>query len=209
MIRPATFYNTRFGRYFRDRKYHKFFKSLVPGEVAIDCGANVGKFTQKMCRLGVMVYAFEPDPSAFNFLSEKFKHNKNVILINKAVSDHSGNGKLYFDKRSGQDHLKWSIRSTLLVEKPNADPEAFSEVEIVDLTEFIKSLARPIGMLKMDIEGVEVVVLNKLIDLGLTSKIRHIMIETHERFPTLKDSTKALRERVKALNLTNIDLDWD
>lgn len=209
MIPSNIFYNTRFGRYFRDRKYNKFFKSLAPGEVAIDCGANIGKFTKKMCRPGVTVYAFEPDPSAFKLLSEKFRHNQNVILVNKAVAAHSGKGKLYFDKRSGQDHVKWSIRSTLLAEKPNADPEAFSEVEIVDLAEFVRSLVKPIGMLKMDIEGAEVAVLNKLVDLGLTSKIRHIMVETHERFPTLKESTEALRERVKLLKLANIDLDWD
>ena len=67
---------------------------------------------------------------------------------------------------------------------------------------------KPIGLLKMDIEGEEVRVLNKLIDLNLHQKIRKIVVETHERFLVLKEPTKKLKKRIRALKLRNIDLDW-
>ncbi|MBX4206187.1 FkbM family methyltransferase [Candidatus Parcubacteria bacterium] len=204
----VNFFDTRIGRRVRDWKYNKLFSRLAPGEVAIDCGANVGKFTTKMAKPGVTVYAFEPDPHAFKVLESKFKDNTGVVLMNKAVSARAGRGKLYFDKRSSADEVAWSIRSTLLAEKPNMDLKAFFEVEIIDLAEFIQGIEKPIGLMKMDIEGAEVDVLNKLIDLGLTKRIRNIVVETHERFPTLAEPTAKLRERIRREGISNIDLDW-
>src|SRR5215213_9742927 len=35
---------------------------LKPGDLAIDCGANVGEITARMRASGATVYAFEPNP---------------------------------------------------------------------------------------------------------------------------------------------------
>lgn len=202
------FYDTRIGRYFREHKNKKLFDSLVAGEVAIDCGANVGKVTKKMAKPGIIVYAFEPDPNAFKALQAKFKEETNVTCFNKAVSDHSGSAKIYFTDKYNENPEKWSTGSTLSADKPNVDKTNFAICEVVDLAEFIQNLGKPIGLLKMDIEGEEIKVLNKLIDLGLTKEIRKIVVETHERFPTLTEPTRELKERIRELKLKNIDLDW-
>ncbi|MEK7227474.1 MAG: FkbM family methyltransferase [Patescibacteria group bacterium] len=202
------FYDTRIGRYFREYKNKRLFGSLVAGEIAIDCGANVGKITQMLARPGVVVYAFEPDPNAWKILKSKFEGMENVICINKAVSDHSGTAKIYFSDKYDENPEKWSTGSTLLADKPHIDKGNFAICEVMDLTEFIKNLDKPIGILKMDIEGEEVKVLNKLIDLGLTKKIRKIVVETHERFPILKELTEELKNKIKRLNIKNIDLNW-
>jgi hypothetical protein len=60
----------------------------------------------------------------------------------------------------------------------------------------------------MDIEGEEIKVLNKIIDQGLYKKARNIVVETHERFPTLAQSTKDLRNRIYDLGIKNIDTNW-
>lgn len=184
------------------------FNFLSPGEIAIDCGANVGNVTKKMARPGVVVYAFEPDPNAFKELQSNFIGIDKVICLNKAVSNHSGMAKIYFNNRYSEDPKKWSTASTLLIDKPHVDKSNFFECEVVDLADFIKNLNKPIGLLKIDIEGEEVKVLNKLIDLNLTSKIRNIVVETHERFPILKKPTEDLRERIRLNKIKNIDLDW-
>ncbi len=202
------FYDTRLGRYVREYKNKRLFNSLRAGDIAIDCGANVGKITKKMIMPGVKVYAFEPDPNAFKELEQNVCNNENVILINKAVSDHAGRSRIYFNNRYNEDPKKWSTGSTLLIDKPNVDISNFAEVEVVDLADFINKLNRPIGVLKMDIEGEEVKVLNKMIDLGLTQKVRKIVVETHERFPTLKQPTEELKKKIKDRNLKNIDLSW-
>ena len=204
----VNFLDTRMGRYVRKWKYGRIFNRLSPGEIAIDCGANVGGVTKKMIKPGVKVYAFEPDPNAFKELQANLSGLSNVELINKAVSDHTGTAKIYFNNRYNEDPAKWSTGSTLLVDKPNVDRDNYAIVEVIDFADFIKSLDKPIGLLKMDIEGEEVRVLNKLIDLGLTSKVRNILVETHERFPTLKIPTEELKKKIRSKGIKNIDLDW-
>ncbi len=204
----VSFYDTRIGRYVRQWKYGRVFNRLKPGEVAIDCGANIGKITRAMASSGALVYAFEPDPNAFRILVENTKGLSNVICHNKAVSTENGIAKIYFNDQYCENPEKWSTGSTLLPDKPHVDKSNFAVCETLDLAEFIKNLNKPIGVLKMDIEGAEVNVLNKLIDLGLTQRIRRILVETHERFPTLKEPIERLRARIVALNLRNIDLDW-
>lgn len=202
------FYDTRIGRYFRKWKYDRIFKSLDQTEIAIDCGANVGKVTKKMAVNALKVYAFEPDPNAFRVLVENTKELQNVICFNKAVSDHNGIEKIYFKTRYQEDPEKWSTGSTLLRDKPDIDKEGFKECEVIDLTAFIESLNNPVGLIKIDIEGEEVKVLNKLIDLGLYKKVRNIVVETHERFPSLRESTEELRRKIKSKKIKNIDLEW-
>ncbi len=202
------FYDTRMGRYFRKYKNKRLFDSLRAGDIAIDCGANIGKVTKRMAKPGVLVYAFEPDPNAFKVLQVTFQGVENVICLNKAVSDHSGTTKIYFNNRYNENPEKWSTGSTLLVDKPHVDESNFAICEIIDFAEFIQNIDKPIGLLKMDIEGEEVRVLNKLILLGLTSKIRNIVVETHERFPTLRESTEELKKTIRLKKIKNIDLNW-
>jgi FkbM family methyltransferase len=205
----VNFYDTRIGRYVREYRNKKLFKSLMPGDVAIDCGANVGKITTRLAaRPGVTVYAFEPDPYAFEALKSNTQGLKNVICINKAVSDYNGKAKIYFSDHYGENPEKWSTGTTLLADKPNINRNNFTEVEVIDLAEFIQGLNKPIGIIKMDIEGEEVRVLNKMIDLGLINRIKKMVVETHERFPILAEPTARLKERIRREKIKNIDLNW-
>jgi FkbM family methyltransferase len=85
-----------------------------------------------------------------------------------------------------------------------------TQVQCIDLSEFIFSLQRRIRFLKLDIEGSEIPVLHKLIDTGAIRSIDLVGVETHERLsPRLKDETNALRERIRSEDLGNrIRLDW-
>ena len=61
-----------------------------PGDIAVDCGAHVGKISQKLERRGAIVHAFEPNPYAFQELAARFSCAKNVHLYNKGVLDRAG-----------------------------------------------------------------------------------------------------------------------
>lgn len=198
----------KIGKYLRAFKYRNAFSSLKEGEIAIDCGANVGSVTRKMLERGVRVYAFEPDPYAFKSIESNLGNNSNLTLINKAVSDHNGTAKLHFHKNAYNDQVLWSRASSLVAEKGNVDQGHFVEVEVIDFVEFISGLKGTIGLLKMDIEGEEVKVLNALIDAGLVSKIRNIVVETHERIPVLKKPTMELRKKILSKKIKNIDMNW-
>jgi FkbM family methyltransferase len=185
------------------------FRQLRPGDVAIDCGANVGEVTRRMARPGVQVFAFEPNSHAFEVLQSKFTGNGDVVCLKKAVADRVGSVRLYLHQNSEADPILWSVGSSLIESKGNVDRDRYEEVEAVDLCEFISKIDRPIRILKIDIEGAEVTLLNKLIDLNLHKRVSKIVVETHERIPSLAEPTDRLRERIRLEGIRNIDLTWE
>lgn len=93
--------------------------------------------------------------------------------------------------------------------KGNVLREKNVEVEIIDLCKFIESLNRRIRILKMDIEGVECRVLEKMIGTGVIEKIDYAFVETHDhKIPELKAETNSIRELIKTRGIRNINLDW-
>lgn len=185
------------------------FADLRPGDVAIDAGANVGDVTEIMAKTGATVYAFEPNPHAFKVLAKKFAGRPNVHCLNKAVLDHAERLRLYFHENARWNPVKWSNGSSLLSFKKNVTAENSVEVEAVDLAEFIRSLGVPVKLLKMDVEGVECAIIEKLIDTGLVREIGYLVAETHEEgIPELRERTEQLRRRIAAEGFTNVNLDW-
>jgi FkbM family methyltransferase len=183
---------------------------LGPGDVAIDCGANVGKFTLPLARTGATVYAFEPNPDAFAELRRATGQFPNVVLRQAAVTTAGKPVKLYLHKWAGEDPVHWSTGSSLLAGKNNVRGDRFVEVEGIAFADFVESLGdQPVSLLKMDVEGAEVAILDQLLDRGLHTRIEQAFIEMHDRrVPDLVEPSRRLRERLKAAGLDNFRLDW-
>ena len=186
-----------------------FSIKLTKADIAIDCGANVGNITQHLCKSGATVYSFEPNPYAFRVLQDRFSNVQNVHCFLKGVSDNKSKMKLYLHENSDEDQVYWSVGSSLLNFKGNVLTDKYVEVEIIDLCEFIESLNQRVRILKMDVEGVECRILEKIISTGVIDKIDYAFIETHDhKIPELKAETNAIRELIKKRRIENINLDW-
>jgi hypothetical protein len=97
----------------------------------------------------------------------------------------------------------------LLHYKDNVNSEKYFEIEVIDLAEFVKNLNRRIKVVKLDVEGVECSILNRLIDTGIIRNIEVLLVETHEnKIPELRECTAKLRQRIIDEMLGNIYLDW-
>jgi FkbM family methyltransferase len=186
-----------------------FAVKLRRGDVAIDCGANVGDVTARLARTGATVYAFEPNPYAYAKLAERFSNSDNVHCRNDAVLDEAGSMKLFLHRQSNDDPVKWSTGSSLLAGKSNIDPQTFVVTNTVDLTAFIWSLDRRVTLLKIDVEGVECRIVRHLIRSGCIDQIDHVFVEMHEsRVPDLQAQAEELRRMIEERGLYNIHLDW-
>ncbi|MDB5694425.1 MAG: hypothetical protein JWO81_3488, partial [Alphaproteobacteria bacterium] len=183
---------------------------LKPGDVAIDCGANIGDMTALMAATGAAVYAFEPNPAAFGVLSARFKEAPNVHCLNQAVLDREETVRLFEHVRAVEDPVYWSNGSSVLEFKGNVDKARWAEVKAIDLAQFIRSLGRRVGLLKIDIEGAECEVLESLIGQGLHEMVDLILVETHDhKIKELQPRTEALRRLIAERGLKQIRLDWD
>lgn len=182
---------------------------LGPGDIAIDCGANVGRFTLAMAESGATVYAFEPNPDAFAQLTRNLAGFSDVHLYQKAVADRPGTVKLYLHKFAESDPVKWSTGSSLLEFKGNVRRDTFVNVEAVDFAAFLLSLDRPVALVKMDIEGAEVSVLERLVEAGLHDRIGQAFVEVHDgKMRELAEGTDRLRRLLRERGINHIDLCW-
>jgi len=169
----------------------------------------VGKVTRHLARSGATVYAFEPNPHAFQILKERFGEKPHVHCIEKGVMDRNGTAKLYLHKDSDRRPVHWSTWSSLLEYKRDMQTDRFVEIEVIDLCEFIDSLNARIKILKMDIEGVESRILKKMIDTGIIDRINHVFVETHDYgIPEIKAETDEVRALIRERGIQHINLDW-
>lgn len=191
------------------KRYFKILMSLKQGDIAIDCGANVGEVTEKMASGGATVYAFEPNPLVFEILSSKFKDFKNVECIQKGLWDKESTIKFFCHQKTDEDEIKYSTGSSIYENKSNVNKEKFFEAQIIDLTDFITKLNSKIKFIKIDVEGAEYDIINKIIDLDLHKKIGNILVETHaHKIPELKEKANIVTEKIKAKRVKNIHMDW-
>jgi len=127
---------------------HLFENIVKEGDVIYDIGAHVGYFTLLFSVLvgnKGKVVAFEPNKKNLEILKRHLKINrcKNVIVVDKAVSDKTG--ITFFDTGDGS----WTGKISLTGEY---------EVEVVKLDDFISKNLIP-SVIKIDVEGEELNVL--------------------------------------------------
>jgi FkbM family methyltransferase len=189
--------------------FSRFLTGLKPGGIAIDCGANVGDITTRLSKTGVKVFAFEPNPHAFEKLQDRVKDFENVTCFDKGVWDRNAKMQLYFHREAEKNEEFWSFASSIFRTKGNVDPNHSVMVELVDLTEFIENLEKPVDLLKIDIEGAEYEVLEKFLSKDLQKKVKLTLVETHEnKIAGLKEKTDRIRQMIREKGITNIKLTW-
>lgn len=167
------------------------------GDLCIDLGANVGAITRRMALTQADVISFEPDPGAFSALQEVMQGLPNVTLVDKAAGHQADSLLLHRSaKWSPDDPAGHTQGSSLVHVGDDTASENAIHVDVVDIIAYIEALNRDVRILKMDIEGAEWDILNRLKDHPLLSRIDCIFVETHERqdpkryvpmFETLQD----------------------
>ena len=186
---------------------------LKPGDLAVDCGANMGVVTERLAATGADVVAFEPDPFAFKTLEQKFVNLPNVTLFNAAVGVGSGTVRLMRADNFGDNPEGASVKSTILDGGRRIDAENAAEVPLIDFPSWVADQVKARGevaFIKMDIEGAELDILEKMDAEQLFQNVRCLVAETHERkFKDLRDRYKALRDKVsESYAPGKVNLDW-
>lgn len=189
------------------KEFETAMDSAPTNSIVLDCGANVGSFTEMFLNKGFRVHAFEPDPLAGKLLLEKFGANPLLTFHAAAVGIESGSAKLFRHNEFTENPVFWTIASSLLKRKI-CDENHFIEVQVLDFIEYIQNIPERIAILKMDIEGAEIPILERILDLGLHKNIGFIFVETHERISfNCAIRTAVIRARIFLNRLGNFNLD--
>lgn len=185
LVMRKTFRAYAFNRIHEENTTNLFKKSCKKGDVIVDLGANIGYFTLLAARLvgeKGRVYAFEPEPKNFNYLLKNVKLNSyhNVTCIQKAVSNFTGKTKLFicpYDSGHHTINQYEGIRNYKpeLLSKNNR--EEFIEVETTTLDDFFRGKEQSIDLIKMDVEGAEMLILLGMEEVIQKSKNLKMFIE--------------------------------
>lgn len=137
-----------------------FERSIKPGMVVADIGANLGHYTllaaKSVCTEG-HVYAFEPHPRNFELLVKNIQLNdlsERVTPLPMAVSDKEGTISLFF--RSDLGHP--SLNQENLPRQLESDPGQEVEVQTTTLHKVIHEGS--LDVIKMDAQGAEGMIVN-------------------------------------------------
>jgi FkbM family methyltransferase len=144
------------------------FKKLLPkeGMTVVILGANIGYFTMIAARqIGHRgkVIAFEPEPSSYELMVKNAQLNgfDNILTISKAVSDHTGVTRLFIPPHLTKPGESRSV-SRIIGGEEGYDSIS---VETTDLDSFFRNRECSIDVIKMDIEGAEVLALQGMNDV--------------------------------------------
>ena len=188
---------------------------LKPGDLVIDLGANVGDVAAPLAATGATVECFEPDPYAFAQLEKRFADTPNVTLHNAAAGISDGTVQLRRVADFDEKPRGASVKSTILEggRGVSDDTGDMVEVALVDFPAYLRKRlagAGEIALLKMDIEGAELDILEVMEAEGLLNPVRCTLVETHERkFKALRPRYRELRARIAAAYPPEkVNLDW-
>lgn len=174
--------------------------------LCLDCGAHAGLMSDIFLWCGAQTHAFEPNPTILPFLKKKFSKqilDGEFVLNPIAVSDNDGEMDLFVDDGGV---LSQGIR----IMGESKEMKSIQKVRVVDLVRYIKELGDVnIYFLKIDVEGAEFGILEKLIAEDLHTKIKYIACETHERFfSDGEEKMQKIRQLIRKKGIRNIFLDW-
>jgi FkbM family methyltransferase len=134
---------------YADRAERKLLRrTLSPGDVAVDVGANIGIYTQLLSRwVGPtgLVHAFEPSPENFRRLRSATGKLPNVCLSRAAVGERSGRSQLYLSKKLNVDHRAYL---------PEGGSRDTVPIDVIALDDYFRFGAR-VDLIKLDVQGYE------------------------------------------------------
>ncbi|HOW36322.1 MAG TPA: FkbM family methyltransferase [Candidatus Omnitrophota bacterium] len=174
-----------------------FYSQLVKqGSLCFDIGANIGRKTDIFLKLGARVIAVEPNPECVGFLKRKYRFNKRVVIINKAMDSQEGEKDLYACEANSLSSLskEWIDETKAKGRYKDFKWDKKMKVATTTLDQLVAEYGKP-DYCKIDVEGYEINVLR-----GLTQPIPVISFEfAPENMGTMPECIKRLSDMGSAV----------
>jgi FkbM family methyltransferase len=151
-----------------------YFDTLKSSPQIIDCGANIGMAILffKKAYPNCSIMAFEPNPYAFELLEKNVKQNNltKVQLFNIGLSNISGEIDFFISENKG------TLVGSFIKERGGKNKIT---VKTQKLSSFINT--NVFDLIKIDIEGAEIEVIDDLATQGKLEQCERYIIEYHHR----------------------------
>lgn len=145
---------------------------LGDDDLAIDAGAFRGTWSEEiLVQYGCRVMLVEAVPEFVRLLVQRFRHNKRVQIVEGAVSN-----------RDGPVTMTVMEGSSSMFREPG--PQKSVETRLIDVKRLMETAGtHDVGCLKLNIEGAEYDVLERLIAMQQMPRIRDLIVQFHQITP--------------------------
>jgi FkbM family methyltransferase len=184
-------------RWFRDRgdQTLRLNYPLSSASVVFDCGGYEGDWAASIReKYGCSVFVFEPVQVFLDGIRKRFEGDPFIHAFGYGL--HSCN-----------EHTTISLAGN--ASSTFVDAGSSEAIELRDVAEVLAELkVSRIDLIKINIEGGEFDLLERLLDTGLIGSIDHVQVQFHRFVPAAATRRQRIRERLAASHALQYDYDF-
>ncbi len=156
---------------------HKYNYKLSKDSVVFDIGGYTGEWAERIAnQYDCVIYSFEPVKKYYDEIKARLRTNKKAKIFHFGLA---GNDRT--------DHIDIDGLASSTFKAGNAA----EQIEIKDITNHVQDLQ--IDLMKMNIEGGEYEILERLIETGKINNIKNLAIQFHDFAPDAIEHRKRLQ----------------
>ena len=165
--------------------------------VVLDVGAFTGSWAQHIVeRYDPLIYAFEPNPKSFAALQKKSESNPKLRPLPYGLGDEDVTVEFTLN----------GLGSSMCDERDSHSDTPRIKVDIADIERVWRDLKLgQVDLMKINIEGAEFPLLDKMIKANLLNNVACFMIQFHEWHPGAYHRRRKIRNSLAATH----NLVWD
>ena len=168
---------------------------LTPDSVVFDCGGYKGDWTQLIDDLyGSTIYIFEPVGEFYLHIRDRFINRNNIKIFNYGL--HSETASMEIARQENA--------SSMFI-----DSKLKEHIELMDVVSFVNThKINKIDLMKINIEGGEFDLLDRIIESGLIHNIQSLQIQFHQFVPGAIQRRKSIRENLAMTHRLTYDYEF-
>jgi FkbM family methyltransferase len=159
------------------------YPSLCGDSFVMDLGGYKGQWTSDIyAKYNCTIWVFEPFKGFSSGIAERFSKNNKIRVFDFGLGNRSGKQPLYINNDS----------SSMYKQNNHSTPAEAKQEDINSF--FLDNDIRSVDLIKINIEGGEYDVLDRLIDTGLVKIVKNIQVQFHDFVPGAKKRMKKIQE---------------
>lgn len=165
---------------------------IRPGKLVLDVGAFRGEFTAfARQQWDAVVIAIEPIPSFADEIAARFTAQQEVTVVRGALGSRNGTTEIVL---AGDGSSAWATRGNVFL------------VPLLDAHELIDR--QEVALMKMNAEGAEFDVLERLLDTGAIAQVQTLQVQFHKFPPDARTRRRRIRKRMRKTHRCSWSVPW-
>jgi len=173
---------------------------LNENSLVFDLGGYQGRWSNDIYnKYKCNIVIFEPVSMFYENIKERFQNMKKIQVFNFGLSNKDKNEKIFLRKDA----------STISTEIPKAGKLHYEWIKLVDIVSFLQEKKiEKIDLMKINIEGGEYDLLNRLIDSGRVKICKNLQIQFHQYFKNYEIMRDEIRKKLTQTHHITYDYPW-